>query len=143
MATNTGVRSIYNSNKAQHSDARQSEVKLIYHNLVIKKFVLLGMSDQENLQTSNMFPSALKKNRRRNTIFYKVSILEKLGSKTVLEIIKGTDIPENTIRDWVAAEENLRTTTKNKKKKCLDGQGRIEKIFFNHVCTVYCKYCMF
>ena len=57
------------------------------------------MSDQENMQISNIFPSALKKNRRRYTIAYKVSILEKLMSKTISEIVKETNIPENTIRD--------------------------------------------
>jgi len=57
------------------------------------------MSVQENMQISNIFPSALKKNRRRYTIAYKVSILEKLMSKTISEIVKETNIPENTIRD--------------------------------------------
>jgi len=100
------------------------------------------MSDQENMQINNIFPSVLKKNRRRYTIAYKVSILEKLRSKTVSEIVKEADIPENTIRDWIVMEEKLLTTTKNKKKKSLGGQGRVEKIFFNHVCTIYCKNCM-
>ena len=101
------------------------------------------MSGLENMQLNNAFPSALKKNRRRHTIAYKVSILEKLRSKTVSEIVKETIIPENTIRDWIVAEEKLRTTTKNKKNKSLGGQGGVEKISFNHVCTVYSKYCMF
>jgi len=92
------------------------------------------MSDQENMQINNIFPSVLKKNRRRYTIAYKVSILEKLRSKTVSEIVKEADIPENAIRDWIEMEEKLLTTTKNKKKKSLGGQGRVEKIFFNHVC---------
>ena len=55
------------------------------------------MSDLENMQLNNAFPSALKKNKRRYKIAYKVSILEKLRSKTVSEIVKGTNIPENTI----------------------------------------------
>jgi len=101
------------------------------------------MIDLENMQLNNAIPSALMKNRRRYTIAYKVSILEKLRSKTVSEIVKETNIPENTIRDWIVAEEKLRTTTKNNKNKSLGGQGGVEKIFFNHVCTVYCKYCMF
>ena len=46
------------------------------------------MSDQENMQISNIFPSALKKNRRRYTIANKVSTLEKLRSKTLSEIVK-------------------------------------------------------
>ena len=83
------------------------------------------MSDLENMQLNNAFPSALKKNRRRYTIAYKVSILEKLRSKTLLEIVKETNIPENTIRDWIVAEEKLLTTTKNKKNKSLGGQGGV------------------
>ena len=100
------------------------------------------MSDLENMQLNNAFPSALKKNRRRYTIAYKFSILEMLRSKTVSEIVKETIIPENTIRDWIVAEEKLRTTTKHKKNKSLGGQGGVKKIFFNHVCTIYCKNCM-
>jgi len=46
------------------------------------------MSDLENMQLNNAFPSALKKNKRRYKIAYKVSILEKLRSKTVSEIVK-------------------------------------------------------
>ena len=65
------------------------------------------MSDLENIQLNNTIPSALKKNRRRYTIAYKVSILEKLRSKTVSEIVKETNTPENTIRDWIVAEEKL------------------------------------
>jgi len=94
------------------------------------------MSDPENIQLNNAFPSALKKNRRRYTISYKVSILEKLRSKTVLKIVKETNIPENTIRGWIEAEEKLRTTTENMKNKSLGGQGGVEKIFFNHVAII-------
>ena len=65
------------------------------------------MSDLENMQLNNTFPSALKENRRRYTIAYKVSILEKLRSKTLLEIVKETNIPEDAIRDWIVAEEKL------------------------------------
>ena len=89
------------------------------------------MSDLENMQLNNAFPSALTKNKRRYKIAYKVSILEKLRSKTVSEIVKETNIPEDAIRDWIVAEESL------------GGQGGVEKIFFNHVCTVYSKYCIF
>ena len=65
------------------------------------------MSDLENMQLNNAFPSALKKNRRIYTIAYKVSILEKLRSKTLLEIVKEKNTPENTIRDWIVAEAML------------------------------------
>ena len=65
------------------------------------------MSDLENMQLNNAIPSALKKNRRRYTIAYKFSILEKLRSNTISEIVKETNIPEDAIRDWIVAEEKL------------------------------------
>jgi len=62
------------------------------------------MSNLENTQLNNDFPFALKKNRRKYTIAYKVFVLEKFKSKTASKIVKSTNIPEYTIRDWIVAE---------------------------------------
>ena len=101
------------------------------------------MSDLENMQLNNAFPSALKKSRRRYTIIYKVSILEKLRSKTVSEIVKKNKYSRKYNPRLDCSRRKASYNNKKQEKQKLGWVGWSRKDLFNHVCTVYSKYCMF